>query len=150
MEDHTCNHNAKEMIVLGNIPIPPSSNQQYATVKSRHTGKLIRTKADCLVTYQKEMYDWGMENLRAIHMVRKTFTGKELCVHSIFFLHQSRIYTKEGMPKKFDVSNRIKALHDEIAKLTGIDDCWFFYTSEVKMPIKEDKQECVIMMVHSL
>lgn len=50
-----------------------------------------------------------------------------------FMLPRNKVYTKDGRPKKFDITNRIKALDDCICDAIGIDDRHIFQSYSEKL-----------------
>jgi len=125
--------------------IPPSSNNQYVLV--RRGRKTFHVPSRDLKSFQKYM-----EQYPAHHSMKETFEevkywkDKKLLLkcHSAFYFDHKRIFTKEGRAKKIDVSNHIKALHDCICKMLGIDDSLFFQVSMVKIGVLDPDLEYVL------
>lgn len=65
----------------------------------------------------------------------------------IFYFEKSRILSKKLLPKQLDVSNRLKALHDALAKALLIDDCHFFRISAEKQIVPDKRQEGVTVFI---
>lgn len=71
-------------------------------------------------------------------------------IDTVFYMQRSRIFTKAGTPKRNDTSNRLKALHDALAKMLGIDDSYFWSCSADKVAVDDEADEGVdITMVIS-
>ena len=59
-------------------------------------------------------------------------------VDTVFYMLRGRILCKDGTPKRNDTSNRIKALHDALAQILGIDDSYFFSGSYDKIAVDDE------------
>jgi len=132
-----------QAIVFEDMPIPPTSNMQYAIVH-RPNGRQFVPKKE-LVRYKKAMADYFLKNHVAIKHAREVLAGKALSVQAFFAFEYSRLYTKKGNFKRLDVSNRLKALHDCLAKALLIDDCCFVHIGAAKYAVdtKEEEHCCV-------
>ncbi len=118
------------MIYLKSFPMPPSSNNAYATCADgrRHKSKEARA-------FGKDVEAWHWSNAQ---VVRRQLTGLQedmvlkgiklyvFNVDAIFWMRRSSIICKDGTPKRNDTSNRIKLLHDALAGVLGIDDSMFW------------------------
>ncbi len=111
-------------MILSRIPMPPSSNNMYVTLKGR------RFKSPGMRAWEKAFTDWCLENVTPISaarlQVKKLRPGLFLRMDCEFFFQKKRIICKDGNPKKLDASNRIKPLHDIVSAVLNIDDCWIF------------------------
>lgn len=76
--------------------------------------------------------------------------GHTLEFHATFFFAHKRIWTLKNTPKKMDVSNRIKALHDCVSSLLGIDDSVFFRISAEKTAVGSNDSESVAIKIHPI
>jgi Holliday junction resolvase RusA-like endonuclease len=119
----------KEAIVFAKLPIPPSSNHQYFLAKRGN--KTYHIPSDDLKKFKKSMSIYPAINGPFFNMnktgVRRWIEdGLLLEVRVMFFFRYNRIFCKDGKPKKMDVSNRLKALHDQLSHILEIDDSWFF------------------------
>jgi len=112
-------------IKLKDFPMPPSVNNLYFTTKF---GK--RVKAKGYTDFERASANWAKMNTVNLGLVRQMSlecrTGWGLRVDQTFYFPQGEILTKQGKPKRNDTTNRLKALHDVLSKLLGIDDCWFW------------------------
>lgn len=116
-------------VLFPSLPMPPSSNNQY--VLARRGGKTFHVCSKELNAFKAEMEKYPLaylpEFLRQKTYVRDWLkNGFALEVRAVFFFYKRRLFTKAGTPKKLDVSNRLKACHDQLAKILEIDDCTFF------------------------
>jgi Holliday junction resolvase RusA-like endonuclease len=111
------------MIVLDHFPLAPSSNNLYANVGRRRV--MSREGRD----FYSEVRYWTMEHATEARLARQSVnkwqTGA-LQIRTYFILNRSRIFCKDGSPKRLDATNLIKATHDAIAELIGCDDKHFF------------------------
>jgi Holliday junction resolvase RusA-like endonuclease len=71
-----------------------------------------------------------------------------LLIECYFYFPVSRLYTKKHTIKKLDVSNRLKALHDCLCKVIGIDDSQFFEIYAIKIP--HEVKECVDVKISTI
>ena len=118
-------------IRLEGLPMPPSSNNQYAII--RRGGKSLHVPSRELVKFRKAMQDYAKKERESFWTARQKILDllaqrKWLTVDAIFYFDEKKLFLKKNnQPRKFDVSNRLKALHDELSKcLGGIDDSYFF------------------------
>lgn len=77
-------------------------------------------------------------------------TGPRRFMHvdTVFFMLRGRILCKDGTPRRNDTSNRLKALHDVLAEILGIDDSFFFSGSYDKVAVDDESKVGVdIVMV---
>lgn len=132
-------------IMLLDFPMPPSENAMY---RNREKGGRCATKA--LLDYRQAVQDWVWSHQNQFHRIRKMIPKNELLrVGTVFCFPRSRIFTKDGRPKRLDTSNRIKAIHDEVGKLLEIDDShiWDFFAMKME---SDDEREFVIVMIETL
>lgn len=104
--------------------MPPSENQLYA-------GKFRRFSTKVHKDFKSTVESWANMNqiaqARAIAAKYETFR-----VERHFHWPKTKIRTKSGKIRVFDVANRIKAVDDAVFKLLGIDDCRIFEGTEKK------------------
>lgn len=122
-------------IIFSGIPIPPSSNNMYCN--SRRGGRI---KSAAFRIWERDFAVWALDSAqtfaRGRQLVKERLKqGKVMAVHCTFYFNRSRIFCKDGKPKKQDASNYIKALHDAMAETLLIDDCWFFDGMTRKRPV---------------
>lgn len=144
---------AGEYFRLTKLPMPPSSNNQYfpRILPGRAGGQMARlVPTGDLTKYQKSVTErWKNENLTAVYKCRATLRE--------WMLHQQMIeitifacfgyfdlFTQEGIPKRMDASNRVKALNDCLSEILEIDDCWFWRVNIVKCETKAEKPWCAV------
>jgi len=144
-------YDGKSYVLLTKLPIPPSSNNQYALVRRGH--KTFHVPSKKLTQFQAKMQAYPYTNpdlylihKQAIHQWLKE--GYPLEIRCLFFFRRDRIFTKKNTVKRLDVSNRIKALHDCLCKLLEIDDSLFFRVTAEKVVSEENLEEmtCVEIM----
>lgn len=148
---------------LSKLPMPPSENHQYAAraFPGKHgknydgPRKVGFTMARICPTSDLEKYqksveaEWKEKNLIAVYKCRDTLKQwmmKGLYIHvtSFAFWEYFDIFTKEGLPRKSDATNRVKALHDSLARVLEIDDCWFWNATVGKYTKKTEGQWCAV------
>jgi Holliday junction resolvase RusA-like endonuclease len=120
-------------ILFTGIPIPPSQNGQYVTIM--HKGKQRRIKSKESQDWAREFEKWAIINVRTIIEAKNTIAlwNSRFIEVSVFAgFKYERMVCKDGSPKKLDISNRLKALHDLIAEKIKMDDCTFVRTPAEK------------------
>lgn len=145
--------------------MPPSSNHQYAARAfpgqhgKRYEGpkKAGFTLAKICPTSELERFEkdlkktWAAElqNNIALHKCRATLrswilAGKYIRIETYAFFPYFDLFTKEGLPRKMDGTNRLKALHDVLAELLEVDDSWFWDAEVKKRVDKKERRFCVV------
>lgn len=148
--------NQETIAVFANLPVPPSHNQCY-----RNVPRIGRVASAKLIAFRKEMQKWLYQHHSEVKLAVDKCgdaldAGFLFQVNCYFLFNRKSLYTLEGQPKKMDVSNRIKALHDSIADIIQIDDrlFWSVYCEKVELKLNEpESSTCVIKsykpMVHT-
>lgn len=130
---------------LKRIPIPPSSNNMYATIFGK--GKSWRTKSRDSRQWESDVSNWALAHADEIRQIKERLKdlkpGEVIHVDTQFSFTRERILTKQSKPKKLDTSNRIKPIHDILSKLIEIDDCYFWHGSFSKIIVARPEQEGV-------
>lgn len=70
--------------------------------------------------------------------------GLYIRVETLAFFPYFELFTKEGLPRRMDGTNRLKALHDCMAELLEIDDSWFWDAEVRKRVTKRETPWCVM------
>lgn len=130
------------MFVLQKIPLPPTSNKMYASVRGRLIKSIEARKYSASIDRYAMIYFSKIESIK--NSIPKNST---IDVHCDFFFHRNRIFGKKGQIKKIDVSNRIKQVHDSISKLINIDDSRFSFISARKYAIDLNMLESVAVTI---
>ncbi len=118
-------------LVFERMPMPPTSNHLYAS--HLRLGRVIRVPSREYKEYRAKMLGFRLGNHIGFVAARGRFTDKPLSIHCDFFFPYEKIYTLDGRFKRMDVSNRLKAVHDELCEALGIDDCQFLEISARKL-----------------
>lgn len=130
------------MFILTKFPLPPSSNQLYASVRGRLVKSQEGRKYDNLIQLYK------LKKFRDLERITHAFTDADvLNIETIFVFARKRIVGQKGQIKKLDASNRIKQLHDGLSKLIGIDDCRFVSGTFSKATCEKECDEQVIIKI---
>lgn len=125
-------------IELKDLPIPPSANSLHFNRKE--TGGFGRGRTSAYQNYLNQMRIWSNLNQHSLSLARAITLdlrpGQALRIDQAFFFTKESILSKSGVPKRNDVFNRIKALHDALSQLLGIDDKMFWegYTTKRLVP----------------
>lgn len=125
---------------LGNIPMPPSSNEQYWARAVCRAGKWMGVIAPStsLTKYQDKTFDaWAKQSNVALLKARQfiqteMLKGKMIAVHRIVCFPHHDLWTKDSRPRRLDGTNRIKALDDCLADVLQVDDSCFWAGSIMK------------------
>lgn len=129
------------MIILKKYPLPPTSNNLYSSVN----GRLIKSKIARL--YEFEVFNYSLRNINLINKIKNDFINCELKIDTYFIFNKKRLISKENNLKKIDASNRIKACHDSLSKITGIDDKNIISGHFEKVYCNDDFEEQVIIVI---
>lgn len=128
--------------------MPPSDNALKTPVIVR--GKPRSRKSDEFEAYEFTALIWSKRHQEVLEKARE-FTlqcqpGWALRLDRVFWFQASNIIcqndgrkgstTKAGDPKMNDTFNRIKALHDVLGRLLGIDDKWIWSGNTEKKILK--------------
>jgi Holliday junction resolvase RusA-like endonuclease len=116
--------------------MPVSSNSQYKSFMSSN-GKIRHAASEGLRKFKSDMNAYWWRHQTELSQYREIFKNwvanrLYLDVHCLFLFEESKVFTKDGRPKKMDTSNRLKAIHDCLADYLQIDDCYFFRISAEK------------------
>lgn len=116
------------------FPSPPSVNRLYAY----KAGRVRKTQE--YRSYEREVSGWAIRNQPTIKELRAFFVEiGPLVIHvdSVFNMSKSSILCLNGKPKRNDTSNMIKALHDVLAAVIGVDDSYFWSGAFNKVAITD-------------
>jgi Holliday junction resolvase RusA-like endonuclease len=110
------------------MPVPPSVNNCYMPLPNggRCRNKLYKD-------FAKKFDDWAVINYQSVNRVKKMIKPwRKVGLVLTFSLPESKIYTKTGTIKKYDISNRIKVIEDAISNLICLDDSNFWEIKAIK------------------
>lgn len=99
------------------------------------------------ITYEKIFEKWALVNMRTIIEARNTIKnwGTPFIEVAIYIgFKADRLICKDGTPKRLDVSNRLKLVHDLIAEQMKTDDCTFVRTPAEKCTASTE--ELIVMI----
>jgi len=108
-----------DAVIFKNLPMSPSSNQLYASVR----GRLIKSSEGR--NYALKMHIWAQRHKSTIDKLKEILRGKTLRVDCAFYFPKSKLITKKNTLKRIDWSNRIKLVHDCLSDAIGVDDSHF-------------------------
>lgn len=122
---------------LSKLPVPPPSNHQYIPIvfKGQQRARLVPSTE--LKEFQARAQEWFKEHFLVIGKARQVcadwqLKGYQIGLEAHFFFPHSRVWTQDGRLKRFDVSNRLKALEDQISEMISVDDSAFFFSGCAK------------------
>ncbi len=131
------------MYILRNFPLPPSSNQLYASVRGRLIKSVEGRKYDAAVSLYK------LRKFIDLDKITNAFSNAGILeIETIFVFHRKRIIGLKNQIKKLDTSNRIKPCHDGLARILEIDDCYFKAGKFSIATCDDPKDEQVIIIVN--
>ncbi len=117
---------------LKEFPISPSTNQLYQNAKG-----MGRVKSSIYKTFCREVERYRLQNLKQISEIREEIKDvKFIEVEYKFFVEKNKLFCKTipDKPKRYDVTNRVKACEDLLCKIIKVDDSLVFKSSEEKIP----------------
>lgn len=123
---------------IPNFPLPPTTNKLFAFAKTYN--RMVKTKT--YRAYDKAVQFWVLSNPGQINDLRAFFRGlapNVIHIDAIFYMKKGSIICKDGRPKCNDTSNRIKALHDVLSTIIGVDDSYFWSGSFEKIAVDENE-----------
>lgn len=130
------------MLLLKRFPLPPSSNQLYASVNGRLIKSTEGRKYDSLIDGYK------LREFRILEQFKETVKPTDLFnVDMHFIFMRDRLISKKDTIKRLDSTNRLKAAHDGLSKILDIDDCRFVTGSFSKNSCRFPHEEQVIITV---
>lgn len=130
------------MFSLYKYPLPPSSNELYASVR----GRFIKTKIARL--YDFEVQNYYYNHIDMINDIKSFVKDSMICVECIFVFHKKRIISKENKIKKLDASNRLKICHDSLSRILDIDDKQIIRGTFEKATCDQEKDEQAIIHIY--
>lgn len=128
----------QKLIVIPDFPFPPSENNCY-----RNNSRGGRCKSKGYRDYETMVDQWAMLNLNNIRRARQSIEfHNHISIEAQMGFATGRIFTKDGRPKKIDVSNFVKVMHDCLAKLLAFDDknVWFFSARKCEVGLGESQR----------
>lgn len=134
-----------EFFMLSGIPVPPSSNGQYASLF--RGGKIVRVPSKEFADYKKAWAQWVKFNRESITEAKNSLLAwnSSIEVSMLLALDWERLVTKRGTMKKLDITNRSKILHDLLGETLLIDDSLFVRTPMEKCVAVDVEQVILIM-----
>lgn len=106
--------------------------------------KMWRAPSKDLEQYQARVKDWAMEHFVEVRQARESIKHWEaLEVHLTVCLPKDKLFTQNDDVKRLDITNRVKAAHDSVLGLLGIDDKLVFKATCEKIVGKERAILCI-------
>lgn len=111
---------------LSNFPMPPTVNKQLTRARF-HRGFIKTPVARLFDVEVDQFHKSNMDDIVKLAGLMQDYLAKGFgfTVQTTFYFPESKILTKKGNLKKIDASNRIKATHDALSKMIGVDDQYF-------------------------
>ena len=130
-------------LVFTGIPIPPSLNNAYPSLKSG-----LRVKSKELNQWEKNFYVWSLTRIPQIrlakHVMATLASQAVLSVNCVYYFKRQRILSLSGKPKRLDLDNRIKILLDGLTTLLGVDDCRIWTLNFAKRLESQGYESCSV------
>jgi len=83
--------------------------------------------------FAKKFEEWAVINYQTVNRVKKMVkTWNKVGLVLTFSLPESKVYTKVGEIKRYDISNRIKVIEDAISEAICVDDSNFWEIKAIK------------------
>ena len=106
------------------FPFPPSVNQIYATIGRRR----VATRE--LKQFKNEVNLWALKYRKELRELRTSLCeeikqGKWIKIDLHLCLPFKKIWNLKGGVKIYDAANRVKASHDALSEVLGLDDKYF-------------------------
>ena len=120
--------------------MPPSNNEYLVPAR----GRFIKSAKARM--FEQKLVTWRMRYFRTIPDLGP-YKDKLLKIDRYFCFCEKNIFTKKGVKRKRDVSNRIKIFDDGLSKLIGIDDSMFVFGSEQFVQVENEADEQVIVRI---
>lgn len=115
------------IIEIDKFPFPPSENEVYSSNgRFRFANKKLKD-------YKSIVLVWRAMNIPVVERLQKELSEKKVGIRAYFHYRKERVFTKDGSPKRNDVTNRIKPLQDCLFEIIGSDDKWVFEFSCKKL-----------------
>lgn len=118
----------KPVFVLEGLPIPPLISKIKTYGFNPKTGKNFQRNVGATKSFYEVVYFTCL----AMPIVKRREIRawcedpwNTVRLDAYFYLKKAALFSKKGTRKKTDPSNRLKALHDGLAKGLGVDDCHF-------------------------
>lgn len=132
----------REVITFTGLPLPPTSNNQYSMI--RRGSKIFHVPSEQLRKFKDAMKQYPLRYATLYQESRKKAQewkekNSPLELRCVFYFHRNRLFTKDNRFKRLDVSNRLKASHDCLSEMLGIDDSSFFRIYAEKTFIDDDE-----------
>lgn len=129
--------------------MPPSVNKMYYSGRKQNRA-WYPTKEFKL--FKSEMADFYLMNKRQIDKTAEVFGlliggDSVVDIQRFYYLHRGRIFCKDGRPKRWDVTNRVKALDDALCEILGMDDSIIWKSTEEKILAPESVREHVSVLL---
>lgn len=136
--------------VYSNLPMPHSVNRGFFVSR----GRIIKSSDSRF--FDKHMADWAAKNKKQITeasclILSWVNSGMLLRVDVDFFFNKKRLFSKspkaKAAVKSVDLNNRLKPLLDWVARLSGVDDKFYFEHFLRKLPCQDGLEEHVMVTV---
>ncbi len=134
-------------ILLPKMPLSPSINEAYCNNQRAGRG---RFKSSHYKSYENAMRIWCLKNHQVIKQAKDFLKDKSfLSVTATFYFPYERLLTKKHLPKRQDVTNRVKVLEDLVCKFLEIDDCLFWKWSLEKRVADDSYIDMIIEIMET-
>jgi len=127
------------LFTFKDFPFPPSENQIYRNIMYRTKNQRAivgRAKTAQYRDFEAKVQMWSYSRTLQLNLARHQIKEDyRLWIDFKLLMPYAKLYSKRGTIKRWDVTNRIKAMLDLFSKCLGIDDSQFF--------------KCTIEKIHS-
>lgn len=128
------------------LPLPPSENELYRNVPGRG-----RAATRELREWKAKIALWILQHQNEVRQARAWIREQKqplvIDIQASFVIHRPRLWCKKGNPKRLDASNRIKALHDAVAEILGVDDKHVWGGTFQKVECERLEDQCSLVKI---
>jgi Holliday junction resolvase RusA-like endonuclease len=121
-------------LMIDVIPFPPQSNNQYTPLSFVKNG---RRSTHMVLSKHVRQYKANLNSLLSRvdfnHMRSWVANGHTIGVDLKLNCTKETLFTKSDTIRKWDASNKIKAVHDCLSQASLVDDSIFFFSSVEKV-----------------
>lgn len=139
--------------LLEKFPMPISENKFRGAFFDQTKQEMVHYSTGDLKAFKRIGHEWRLEHLRFCQEIRvwaRTAVADQshqIRIDCNFIFPKEKVWTKAGKIRKFDASNRIKPLHDVLADILDVDDCYFYPGVSEKIFAEDGEPECVLILL---
>ena len=131
------------MLIIERFPLGPTVNNLYVTLKNYRRAPSAEFRR-----FKRKVSKWEEANssdllasqeYKELHqLIQIKHYPIRLQIELTFYINRTKIVCKDGSTKRYDTSNRIKAVEDAISGILDIDDRHYWKITAEKVLIEGD------------